>query len=211
MYVDTVTQWANPFRTCLVSPRPDEYYKDATEFHINHIYQVPGTSKYVVTKRVSSSICCVRGNIFSLLPLSGVVSVVLCSSRLVLRSTFFGVMSSNGEKGVGAQKRVVAVVAAEPSAVRTRAQSRAARNVQCPTALARSAAARAKLVRSGSRGGSPRGGFPGREDFTVSGQPLVGRRVSSPGNPRASAVAAAARRVPVELPPPSAIPSPTPL
>ena len=59
------------------------------------------------------------------------------------------------KKGVGEQKRVAAVVAAEPSAVRTRAQTRAARNEQCLTdaALARSAAARAELVRSESRGG----------------------------------------------------------
>ena len=69
--------------------------------------------------------------------------------------TVFGVMSSNVEKGVGEQKRVVAVVPAESSVVRTRAQTPAPRNAQCltDTVLARSAAARVKLVRSGSRGG----------------------------------------------------------
>ena len=71
-------------------------------------------------------------------------------------------------------------------------------------AIARSADARAKLVRSGSRGGSSRGGFPEREDCKGARQPLVDRRVSSQGSPRDCVVAATAHRVtPVELPPPS--------
>lgn len=122
-------------------------------------------------------------------------------------------MSSKGEKGVGEQDRVVLVISAGPCTVRTR-QTRAARDDPCLTdaVLAHSAAARAILVRSWWRGGSPRGRFPESEVIKGSNQPLVGRRASSLGNFRVSVVAAIVRRViPAELPSPSAIPKPPPM
>ena len=64
---------------------------------------------------------------------------------------------------------MVAVVAAEPSAARTRSLTCDARNEQSltDTALARSPAVREILVLSGSRGGIPRGGVRKHEDSGV--------------------------------------------
>ena len=95
------------------------------------------------------------------IPWASTISYVFISA-----CTVFGVKSSNGEKGVG---DVVAVVAAEPSAARTRSLTCDARNEQSltDTALARSPAVREILVLSGSRGGIPRGGVRKHEDSGV--------------------------------------------
>ena len=77
-------------------------------------------------------------------------------SAVFFASWIRGVIYSNGEKGVG-----------DHSAVRTCTQTRVSRDEPSLTdaALARSDAAEAKLVRSGSRGVSPRDGLSERVDI----------------------------------------------